>query len=321
MYYHLLNRICMVANPYIQGMIQHFHQYKEDPAAPPHNLPTHGAPALAWRLLVSEAARASRDVVLAPQFANAVLSPMNSTCLPVPSLRLFGLPPPFVFALASYSLAATDTFLPSHPSYKHVEEMLWQAFDGALDTLYTPGHNFWTYQLSQNHPPFSDDLSMQEARTLILATYPRLSHSNGPTSRPPSPTNPTAPHTSCLDTYRRNDLLRAFAVKFNSPAIILQTLNAISPGGAPGAKEAIPLEDMLMELGDLTRDEQVVEAIVQKWWTPWILESDDHLLKEKAIVRTLHGLLHGLESRRTADVKAVVSVLCRIVSLSYQDNS
>ena len=318
MYYHLLNRICMVANPYIQGMIQHFHQYKEDPAAPPHNLPTHGGPAVAWRLLVSEAARASRDVSLAPQFANAVLSPMNSTCLPVPSLRIFGLPPQFLFALASYALAATDVFLPSHPSYSQVEDILFQACSGAVEAMYAPS-NYWTYQLTPNHPPFSEDLSVQEARTLILATYPRSAHSNNPDSRPPSPTNPTAPHTSCLDTYRRGLLLEGLVRKFNSPAIILQTLTALYPGGPPGGKDTIPLHEVLMELGEvITSNQQTVEAIVDRWWTPWILDAEDRQLVDNEITTTLHGLLSGREKLRTVHLGVVIQVFMLIVSQAPQ---
>jgi len=305
----------MVANPYIQGLSQHFQQYKEDPAAPPHNLPTHGAPAVAWRLLVSEAARAARDVNLAPQFAYAVMSPMNSTCLPIPSLRLFGLPPQFLFSLAAYALAATNTFPSSHPSHKQLTEILYQAYDGTLAELHAaPGSNFWTYQSSPNHPLFSEDLSMQEARNLLLAIYPRSAPIESANSRPPTPTNPTAPHPAVLDTYRRAGLIQGLNRKFQSTALVLQTLTALSPGGPPRTPESIPLEHILFELAELTTDDQTVEAIIQRWWRPWILESDDLQLRNLEMTRTFRGLLEGLSVKRLIDIHKVVDVLAQIVS-------
>jgi CCR4-NOT transcription complex subunit 1 len=314
MYYHLLNRICMAANPYIQGLSQHFQQYKEDPAAPPHNLPTHSLPAVAWRLLVSEAARAARDVSLAPQFTHAVLSPLNSTCLPIPSLRLLGLPPQILFALAAHSLAATHIFPSSHPSYQNVQNLTYQTYDATFDELVRPGSNFWTYQISPNHAPFSEDLSMQEARTLLLAIYPRSTPSGGSVSRPPTPTNPTSPHPALLDTYLRAQFIRGLIHKFASPAIIQQTLTALSPGGSTRSQSSIPLEHILFELGELTQDEHTVDAIIQRWWNPWVLEGDDSQQLHAEMAMTLHGLLEGLMAKRVVHVPVVVKVLTLIVS-------
>ena len=314
-YHYYLSRIISNASTHIQGLSQHFQQYKEDLAAPPHNLPAHGPSAAAWRLLVSEAARAARDITLAPQFTLAVLSPMNSTSLPLPSLRLFGLPRQFLFSLAAFSLSATNIFPPSHPAHEQLEEILYQAYDATLTELHAaPGSRFWTYQLSPNHAPFSEDLSMQEARNLLLAMYPKPPSPQGASSRPPSPTNPLAPHPALLETFRRAGLIQGLCRKFQSPAVVLQTLSALSPGGPPRSPESIPLEHMLFEVGELTNDEQIVETIIQRWWRPWILESEDLALRNAEMTRTFHGLLEGLTMKRLLSINKVVEVLSSIVS-------
>jgi CCR4-NOT transcription complex subunit 1 len=315
MYYYFLSRVCTSANQHIASLSQHFQQYKEDPAAPPHNLTNHGTSAIAWRLLVGEAARAARDVNLGPQFALTVLSPMNATSsLPIPSLRLFGLPPQFLFSLAAYTLAASNVFPSSHPSYKHLEEILYQAYDGTMLELHSPGSNFWTYQISPIHAIFTEDLSMQEARTLLLAIYPRSAPLEGVDSRPPTPTNPTAPHPAFLETHRRAGLIQGLVRKFQSTALVLQTLTALSPGGPPRSPNSIPLEHILFELGELSKDDQVVRVIIERWWSPWILESEDSKLRNVEMTMTFHGLLQGLSRGRVVGVCQVAEALGSIVS-------
>jgi len=319
MYHHFLRRTAVVANPILQTLIQHSQQYKDDPAAPPPNIPTSGQAALAWRLLVTEAIRASRDVTLAPHFALVMLSPSQGTPLPLPSMRLFNLPPAFLFALTAFTLAAPHVFPPSHPSSDVFHSILRQTFQPAMDLLRSPGVPFWSTNAIPGQQPYSDDLNLQEARSLILALYPRSAPSGGSISRPATPTNPTSPHASPLSSSQRAVLLGSLSVRFSSPAIILQTLSALSPGGPPRSHGSIPLEDILFELGDnLTSDEGTVEAVVGRWWGPYLLEYDgpdkvQRVTEEAA--HTLMGLFEGLGdgSGRGIDTHGVVRGICNIV--------
>lgn len=316
MYYHLIHRICMVANPHIQGLIQHFQQYKEDPAAPPPNLPTHGSPAVAWRLLISEAARAARDVTLAPQFSLAVLSPMNSTVLPLPSLRLFGLPPQFNFTLAAHTLASPNIFPPTQQFYNHVQSLVYQSYDATIDILVAEGP-FWTYQTSPHHPVFSEDISKQEGQALILSLYPRAPPLGGPNSRPPSPAKSASPHPALLDTYRRTQFLRAITVKFTK-SIIAESLSSLSPGGPPRSPGSIPLDHILFEIGELTNEDMAIEEVVKRWWSPWLLGAGDSRAITLELCRTIWGLCEGLASKRQIDIVVVIQVLVSLVSLASQ---
>lgn len=310
MYHHFLRRTAIVANPVLQTLIQHSQQYKDDPAAPPPNVPTNGQAALAWRLLVVEATRAARDVTLAPHFVLVMLSQSQSTPLPLPSLGMFNLPPPFLFALAAFTLASPNVFPQSHPYYEHVQSILRQTYHTAIELLRAPGIPFWSSNTS------NDEITLQEARTLILALYPRLPSSGpGSTSRPATPTNPTFPHASPLSSPQRALLLNALTVKFSSPAIVLQTLSALSPGGPPRSPGSIPLEDMLFELGDnLTQDDGTVEAVVQRWWGTYLLESGDEDEITEEASRTIMGICEGLRDGRLVDVHGVVKGLSLVVS-------
>lgn len=319
MYHHFLRRAAVVANPILQTLIQHFQQYKDDPAAPPPIIPTSGQAALAWRMLVTEAIRAARDVALAPHFSLIMLSPSPSTPLPVPSLRMFGISPTFLFTLAAFTLASPHVFPSTHPSYDVLHTILRQTFQPTMDFLRSPNLPFWSTNAIPNQPPYSDDLSLQEARNLILALYPRAETSTGSSSRPATPTNPTSPHLSPLTSQRRAILLSTLTVKFSSPAIVLQTLSALSPGGPPRSPGSIPLEEILFELGEsLTQDEGTVEAVAGRWWGPWLLEDEgpeaQRLVTEEA-GRTVMGLCEGLRDGRGVDLHGVVKGLCAIVSV------
>ena len=321
MYHHFLRRCSVVANPILSILIQHSSQYKDDPAAPPPAIPSSGQAALAWRLLVTESVRASRDVSLAPHFTLIMLSHTASTPLPIPSLRIFGLPPAYIFSLLAYSLASPQVLPPSHASADMTQSLLQQTFQPTMELLRTNGVPFWSTGPLIGAQPYSDDLSLQEARTLILALYPRSTASGSNTgnpSRPPTPTNPTAPHPSPISSQQRAALLGSLAVKFSSPAIILQTLTALSPGGPPRSPGSIPLEDILFELGEgLTQDEGTVEAVVGRWWGQYLLEGQgeeqSRAVTEEAC-RAVRGLCEGLREGRSVDVHGVVKGLCSIVS-------
>ncbi|WWD18096.1 hypothetical protein CI109_102544 [Kwoniella shandongensis] len=300
MYHHFLRRAVVVANPILQTLIQHSQQYKDDPAAPPPQIPTTGQAALVWRLLVTEAIRAARDVQLAPHFSLIMLSPSPSTPLPLPSLRLFNLPPALLFSLSAYTLASPHVFPPTHASFAVFHAILAQGFQPTMELLRSPNVPFWTMNAIPGREPYTDDLTLQEARTLILALFPRSSTSSngGNASRPATPTNPTPPHSSPLNTIQRATLLASLTVKFSSPAIILQTLSALSPGGPPRTPGSIPLEEILFELGEtLTQDEGTVEAVVGRWWGPWLLE----------------GLSPEEQKRQTTEEA------CRVESISWPD--
>ena len=318
MYHHFLRRATVVANPILQILIQHQQQYKGDPAAPPPVIPTSGQAALAWRLLVIEAIRAARDVLLAPHFSLVMHSPSPSTPLPLSSLGLFPLPPPLFFTLAAFTLASPHVFPTTHPFNYQLQSLLRKTYQPTMDLLRSPGVPFWSTNAIPNQSLYADDLSLQEARTLILALYPRAQLSGDSISRPATPTNPTSPHPSPISSLQRTQLLSALTVKFSSPAIILQTLSALSPGGSPGLPESIPLEDILFELGpSLTSDEGTVEAVARRWWGPWLLEGDgpdyQQRITEEAS-RTVFGLCEGLREGRALDVHGVVKGLCSIVS-------
>ena len=326
MYHHFLRRTSVVANPILQTVIQHSQQYQDDPAAPPPSIPTSGQAALAWRLLVTEAIRASRDVTLAPHFALVMLSPSQGTPLPLPSMRVFNLPPTYLFAQSAFTLAAPHVFPPTHPSTEVFQSILRSTLTPALEMLRSQ-IPFWQTNAVPGHPPYSEDLTLQEARSIILAVYPRSSPSGGTSStassRPPTPTNPTSPHPASLNSSQRAALLSCLTVKFSSPAIILQTLSALSPGGPPRSHSAIPLEDFLFELGEnLTQDEGTVEAVIGRWWGPYLLELEGpektQLVTDEA-ANTIMGICEGLRdgSGRAVDFHGLVRGLVSIVSQPF----
>ena len=318
MYHHFLRRAAVIANPILQTLIHHSQQYKDDPAAPPANIPTSGQAALAWRLLVFESIRAARDIALAPHFSLVMCSPSPSTPLPLQSFRLFGLSPTLLFALSAFTLASPHAFPPSHPSNELLHSTLRQTFQPTMEFLRSPRAPFWSTNAIPNQPPYSHDLSLQEARTLILALFPKAQSPGGSSSRPTTPTNPTSPHLSPLTSSQRAILLSSLTVKFSSPAIVLQTLSALSPGGPPRSAGTIPLEDILFELGDsLTQDDGTVEAVIRRWWSPWLFEGEASEVERRMIAearQTVVGLCEGLQNGRAVDLHGVIKGLCAIVS-------
>lgn len=321
MYHHFLRRATSVAMPIITKLIQHSQKYKDDPAAPPPDVQTTGQAALVWRLLVGEAVRAARDISLAPHFALCMLTPgpQPNTALPLQSLHIFSLPPAMLFTLSAFTLASPAVFNPSNipgQGYDMIRGLLQQTFQPAMEILRSH-QPFWQFNNMPGQQPYSDDLSLQEARTLILALYPRSpsasSAGNGTPSRPPTPTNPTTPHPSPISSLDRATLLDSLAVKFSSPAIILQTLSALSPGGPPRSPGSIPLEDVLFELGEnLTQDEGTVEAVIGRWWGPYL--RDSAALSQEAC-RTIQGICAGFMEGRAVDLHGVIKGMSLIVSL------
>lgn len=314
-YLHFVRRVALSASPYIAALNEHFQLYKEDPAAPPPKVPTHGLPYLAWRLLVQESFRAARDVHLAPLLASVILAPMTQTALPLQTLHLLDLPPHALFTFSAFTLASPSIFPASHPSNNHVHSILHQTLAPFLDALRTRG-NFWTHQIA-NQPPHSEDLSMQEARNILIALYPRAESGGPPMSRPVTPTH--ASHPSPLNTYERAEVINSFIAKFGSPAIIAQTLPALSPGGPPRSPGSVPLEDLLFELGEaLTSDLPTVQAAIHQWWGQHLLEGGDSAQITTEVTRTVHGICDGLtrdghQARAIYDA-GVAEVLASLVS-------
>lgn len=323
-YLHFVRRIAHTASPYIAALNEHFQLYKEDPAAPPPKVPSHGLAYLAWRLLVQESFRVARDVHLTPLFASVILAPMTQTALPLQTLHLLDLPPHVLFTFAAFTLASPNVFPASHPSNNHVQSVLHQTLGSFLEALRTRS-NFWTHQIA-NQPIYTDDMNMQEARNILLALYPRSDSGGPPMSRPVTPTNPTATHPSPLNSYERAELINCLIVKFGSPAVIAQSLSALSPGGPPRSPGSIPLEDFLFELGEaLTGDQQTVQAAIHQWWGPWLLEGGDSAQITAEVTRTVHGLCDGLtrdghQARAMYDA-GVAEVLSSLVSRIFRGQS
>ncbi|BEJ18074.1 hypothetical protein CspHIS471_0703510 [Cutaneotrichosporon sp. HIS471] len=307
MYHHFVRRTAVVAAPVIQTLVQHSQQYKDDPSAPPPQISTTDHAALAWRLLATEAVRAARDVSLAPHYVATMLSPSQGTPLPLPNLRLFNLSPAVLFSLSALTLANPQVFPNTNPAYDAVKNDLHQTYQGAMEIL---GSNmpFWAGNIP-GQP--QDDISMQEARILILALYPCSSPSSDDKSaRPASPINPTLPHHTILNSLQRGFMLQVLTHKFNGPTILHNTLSALQSGGAPRTVGSIPLEDILFELGEtITQDETTVAAVIQCWWGPYILDEPTPQGVFDEVVHTLHGLCRGLHEGRTTDSLAVMKAL------------
>lgn len=158
---------------------------------------------------------------------------------------------------------------------------------------------------------------MQEARDLLLAIYPRSQASESVNSRPPTPTKTMVSRPSLLPSYHRASIIEGLYRKLQSPAVVFQTLSALSPGGPPGSPDSIPLEDILLEIGELRNDGQAVKTIIQGWWRPWILDSEDLQLRNAEMTRMLHGLAEGASRLRSVSLKSldtIVEVLAEIVS-------
>ncbi|CAK9782142.1 Not1-domain-containing protein [Cutaneotrichosporon oleaginosum] len=308
MYQNFVRRTAVVAAPVIQTLVQHTQQYKDDPSAPPPQIPTNSQAALAWRLLASEAVRAARDVSLAPHYLSALLSPSHGTPPLLPDLRLLNLSPAVLFSLSALALANPQVLPSTHPAYENIKADLHQTFQSAMDIL-SSAMPFWASNIPNQS---QDDLSMQEARTLILALYPHSSPSpDDKSSRPPTPNNnPTTPHQTILNSLQRGYLLQVLVHKFNGPAVLLNTLSALQPGGPPRTVGSIPLEDVLFELGDaITQAEGSVAAVVQRWWGPYILDEPNPQAIYEELVNTLHGLCRGLNDGRTIKPAGVMKGL------------
>lgn len=307
-----------MAAPVLQLLVEHYTQYRDEPNAPPPQIPTIGQAALVWKLLVVEALRAARDVTLAPHFVNVMLSPSQSTPLPLPSIAIFGLSTPFLFSISAFTLCAPSIFPPSHAQYEAISSVFRSTLVPAMELLRTQGQPFWRVAFVPNQEAHNDNLTPQEARTLILALYPRSATSDTKSSpQPVTSTNPTPTHPTFLSSYERQSFLASIAIHFGSPAVILQTVSALSPGGPPRSAEAVPLEEMLFELADLTQDTAIVDAVIRRWWGPYLLEStasdrEDRLLEEAG--ETLRGLCAGAQQRRQVDWHGIVLAMTAFVS-------
>lgn len=181
-------------------------------------------------------------------------------------------------------------------------------FDQVINILRTPGGSLF---------PNQEDISPPQARTFILAVYPRIPEEGGPNIIDPTSAQINAMPQLPLDSRQREQFLRALVVKFSSPVVIIQALASISPGAPPGHPRAIPLSDFLFEVGDAwTSDAGIVWSIVCRWWAAIINNREEGSREvETALTDAFTGLISGVEEGRTVDVQGVIRGLASIVSL------
>nr|ODN93295.1 CCR4-NOT transcription complex subunit 1 [Cryptococcus depauperatus CBS 7841] len=116
----------------------------------------------------------------------------------------------------------------------------------------------------------------------------------------------------------------ASAPASHSPALnLLQSLQALQPGGPPRSSGSIPLEDVLFELGEnLTQDESTIEGLVRRWWSPWLFEGSPEETRQKITEETccvMRGLCDGLSLGRAVDLHGIIKGMSAIDGISWPD--
>ncbi len=312
-------------------------------------VPQSGAGVLAWRLLESEARRVCRDGSLsecgwcglsgrpspkemvrmltnlshflhpAPYFASTLLIAIPPSTSPLLSLNIFSLSSTYLFSFASLLLSSPlvrNTQLPVPDQGRGLRDraagILRGTFDDAIAALRS-GSSWWNIN--------GQDLNTQDGQFIIMAVYPLGTTPEGHGFN--SSTTSILP----LDSPQREMLLQSLSVKFSSPAVVLQTLPFLAPGGTP-VNPQIPLSDMLFELGDgLTSDEGVVKDVASRWLGPslsararpkddWEGDEDEKDVEEE-VGKTLNGLVEGLKVGRRVDAAEVVKGIWAVVGGNF----
>ena len=207
------------------------------------------------------------------------------------------------------NVLASPALMPSVAMHDRACAIIRTYYEQAVGMLRQPGSSLFG--------PGTDDLSPPEARNFILAVYPRVPEEGGPNIIDPTPAQLNALPQLPLESRQRERFLQALVVKFSSPVVIIQALASISPGAPPDHPRAIPLSDVLFEVGDAwTSDAGIVWSIVCRWWAAIINNREEGSTEvETALTETFTQLIRGVEEGRSVDVQGVVRGLASIVSV------
>ena len=249
--------------------------------------------------------------LVAPHFAATLLVPVAPSTQPAINLNLLQLDPMQLFSFAC-NVLASPALMPSAAMHDRAYGIVRTYFENVVNNLRQPGSSLFG--------PGTDDLSPPEARIFILAVYPRIPEEGGPNIVDPTQAQLNALPQLPLDSRQRERFLQALVVKFSSPVVIIQALASISPGAPPSHARAIPLSDVLFEVGDAwTSDAGIVWSIVCRWWAAIINNREEGSREiETALTETFTGLIRGVEEGRSVDVQGVVRGLAMIVSADWR---
>lgn len=291
MYHHFLRRLITVTSPVLNLLSSQIASIgganPDTPLSTPLTIPMNGAGVLAWRVLESEAKRASKDPLLAPHFVNTLLVPPTPSTPPPISINLLNFSPAHVYALACNVLLSPHLIPNGSNMLERAVNIIQNQHEQVVNRLMNPHIPFWDE---------NSDLTADQAKAIVLAQYPLQNtavhaHQNQSQTQQSQLQKPLP-----LDTHQRQQLLTGLTVKFSSPALILQILPYLAPG-------PVPLADVLMELGDgLTADESVVAAVVSKWW-----QGRQQQQLEEEVAKTIESLILGMEIGRGVDLGGVMA--------------
>lgn len=278
-------------------------------------------------MLEDESRRAAKDAALAPHFAATLLIPQQPSSQPLLSLNLLQLNPSYLFALGCNIMGAIHTpIIPATAApynlYDRATQFIQGTIGDVLGMLRNPTVPFFAPAgQGQTHP---EDLTQHEGKNLILGLYPRTQEEGGPKIIDiPAPIPTTTTYDggrafSPLDSEQRGQLIQSLMHRFSNTNVALQALHHISPGAPPTDHRAIPLGDILLEMGEaLTSDETIVTGIMNRWWGSLLYQrpvgtSVDEIaaktewIVERHIAQCLAALVCGMERGRPVDVQGVV---------------
>lgn len=291
------------------------------------NVPILANATAAWRVLEDEGRRAAKDAALAPHFAATLLVPQQPSSQPLLSLNLLQLNPSYLFALGCNIMGAIHTpIIPATTGPFNLYDRATQFIQGTLGDVLAMLRNpavpfFAPAGQGQAHP---EDLTQHEGKNLILGLYPRTQEEGGPrvidipTPIPPTTAYDSGRAFSPLDSEQRGQLIQSLMHRFSNTNVALQALHHISPGASPADPRAIPLGDILLEMGEaLTSDETIVTGIMNRWWGALLYQrpvgasvdetaSKTEWIVERQIAQCLTALVKGMERGRPVDVQGVV---------------
>lgn len=242
--------------------------------------------------------------------------PTPPATTPLVQLNIFNLAPTALFSFACGLLASPSVrnlALPLPDSGRGLRDRAIGIYRGTMEDALQAlreGRPWWAAE--------RQDLGVNDGMAIISASYPLTSDatpSSGPAYTPPA------------DSAQREQLLAALTRRLASPAVVLQVLPRLSPGGSPSAP-LVRLADVLFELGEgLTSDEGIVKDVAARWLAPllasrgrvkeaWEGDEDDREL-ETAVVMTIDALVEGLSNGRRVDTQGVARGLAAVTPLDW----